>query len=82
MGLDKSNVTMTAIITTPPELILRFWFTEGGVAITNQGVGVGPGSAARDTLVGQEEGNLLEPGRFRPDNIIIATPSFLPMDLV
>ena len=34
---------------SPPELVLRFGLRKGGVAIINQGVGVGPGSAARNT---------------------------------
>ena len=48
-----------------------------GLAIRNQGIGVGAGSAAQ--LV---EGNLLKSGHFGPDTIVIATSPLLPRDHV
>ena len=46
------------------------------------GTWVGPGSVARNTIVGQVEGNLLKSGRLRPENNIIATPVLLRLGLV
>ena len=46
------------------------------------GTWVGPGSAFRNTIVGQVEGNRLKSGRFRLDNNIVATPLLLRWGLV
>ena len=71
------DVTMTRIYTLPPpELVLRFWFTEGGLAMMNQRVGVGTRSAARNTCRTSRSESI------EIDNIFLATPLLLPMDLV
>ena len=61
--------------------VLRFWFTGGGGATIHRGVGVGPGSAVPSTSSTSRRESI-KIGAFWADNIIVANPLLLPMDLV
>ena len=52
---ESCNVTVTIIKTTTPELVLRCLFTEGWSRNKKQGVGVGPGSAARNSRTSRRD---------------------------